>query len=431
MKIKIIDKYIFKELAKVFIISVSALTMVLYLDKFLFMAEMIVNRGVTIIEMCRIMLYISPSFLALTVPISVLVASVITFNQFSAHNEWTAMKACHLSFMQTMRPVIIFSTFAYIFASTIMLYALPWGNLSYKEIIYDIIKNRASIDIKPNIFNYDFKNIVLLAKNQEGQFRLSNVFIADSTQSKNPVIINAKEGLITPDPESLKIKLKLKNGAIHELSNTRSDYQKINFDTYELNLNLPDSERLEKEAIRGNRELSIDQLLKQINDFGNKGLPTSGVKVELSKKFSIPFTCLLFGLLGAPLGIHSSRSGKSGSFAMCVFVILFYYIGLIFMQNMGRAGEVEPYSSVWIPNITLLGIIIYTSYKMQKDLPFKLTTWIANWGVLSFEIIKTIYSKLIPLSHNQDIRPLKYSRNRQNLDETAKRIMGEKIKKIK
>ena len=142
MTIKIIDKYIIQELAKIFVISVGALTMVLYLDKFLFIAEMIVNRGVTFLEMCRIMLYISPSFLALTIPMSVLVASVVTFNQFSAHNEWTAMKACHLSFLQTMQPVLIFSVFTYILASTIMIYAVPWGNLAYKQVIYDIIKNR-------------------------------------------------------------------------------------------------------------------------------------------------------------------------------------------------------------------------------------------------------------------------------------------------
>ena len=66
MLIKIIDKYIIQELVKVFLISVGTLTMVLYLDKFLFMAEMIVNRGVSFLEMCLIMLYISPSFLALT-----------------------------------------------------------------------------------------------------------------------------------------------------------------------------------------------------------------------------------------------------------------------------------------------------------------------------------------------------------------------------
>jgi lipopolysaccharide export system permease protein len=431
MKIKIIDKYIIQELAKVFIISVGALTMVLYLDKFLFMAEMIVNRGVTFLEMCRIMFYISPSFLALTVPISVLVASVVTFNQFSAYNEWTAMKACHLSFLQTMRPVLIFSIFTYILAGTIIIYALPWGNLSYKQVIYDIIKNRASIDIKPNVFNYDFKNLVLLTKKREGQSHFIGIFIADSSHPKTTKIITANQAFIRTDSKSLKIKLELKNGTIHEMSKTRSNYQTINFDTYELNLSLPDTERLEKEAMVGNRELSLTQLLKQIDEFNKNGLPTHGIKVELSKKFSIPFTCLLFGLLGAPLGIHSSRSGKSGSFAMCISVILLYYVGLIFMQNMGRAGEVEPYSSVWIPNIILLAVIIYTSYKMQKDLPFRLTGWVANRAMMCYEIFMNISSKLLPSSHHQDIKPLRYGRNRQTLNETTKKILQEKMRNLK
>ena len=136
MKIKIIDKYIIQELAKVFIISVGALTMVLYLDKFLFIAEMIVNRGVTFLEMCRIMLYISPSFFALTVPMSVLAASVVAFNQFSAHNEWTAMKACHLSFLQTMRPVLIFSMLGADIKSVLILFSTSYILLYYSIYIF-------------------------------------------------------------------------------------------------------------------------------------------------------------------------------------------------------------------------------------------------------------------------------------------------------
>ena len=237
--------------------------------------------------------------------------------------------------------------------------------------------------------------------------------------------------MILPDSESLKIQLTLKNGTIHELSDTRIDYQTINFDTYELILSLPDTEHLQKEAMVGNRELSITQLVRQINDFKKKKLPTYGAKVELSKKFSIPFTCLLFGLLGAPLGIHSSRSGKSGSFAMCIVVILLYYVGLIFMQNMGRAGEVEPYSSVWIPNIILLTIIVYTSYKMQKDLPFKFTEWLADHAVISYDILKEVFSKLFPLPYRHRIKPIKYNKNRKQLDEAAKDIMKKKMNKLK
>ena len=176
MSINIIDRYILRELIKIFLITVGSLTTVLYLDKFLFIAENIVNRGVSILEVFLIMIYISPSYLALTVPISVLVASVATFNQFSASNEWVAMKSCHLSFMQTMRPVLIFSIFTYIVAVIIMVYALPWGNYAYKQKTYEIIKNRADINIKPNILNYDFKDLVILAKKREKKFQFIDIF---------------------------------------------------------------------------------------------------------------------------------------------------------------------------------------------------------------------------------------------------------------
>ena len=132
MSIHIIDRYILRELLKIFLITVGSLTTVLYLDKFLFIAENIINRGVSVVEVFLIMIYISPSYLSLTVPISVLFAAVATFNQFSASNEWVAMKSCHLSFLQIMKPVIIFSVIAYLISVIIMVYALLWGNYAYK-----------------------------------------------------------------------------------------------------------------------------------------------------------------------------------------------------------------------------------------------------------------------------------------------------------
>jgi len=396
MSINIIDRYILRELIKIFLITVGTLTTVLYLDKFLFIAENIVNRGVSILEVFLIMIYISPSYLALTVPISVLVASVATFNQFSASNEWVAMKSCHLSFMQTMRPVLIFSILTYIIAVIIMVYALPWGNFAYKQKTYEIIKNHADINIKPNILNYDFKDLVIIAKKREKKYLFRDVFIANSTQPKSPKIITANQAIILPNIELLKIRLKLTDGTIHESDDKLSEYQTISFDTYELNLSLPDTAQLEKEALIGHRELSISLLLKQIKDFEKKGLPTFAAKVELSKKFAIPFTCLLFGLLGAPLGIHSSRGGKSGSFATSIIVILLYYMGLIFAQNMGKSGQIEPYSSIWVPNIIMFFVIIYTSYKMQKDLPFNFTNRIVDNLSTIHKLLSPFYLKLRP-----------------------------------
>ena len=421
MSINIIDRYILRELIKVFLITVGALTAVLYLDKFLFIAENIVNRGVSILEVFLIMVYISPSYLALTIPISVLVASVATFNQFSASNEWVAMKSCHLSFMQTMRPVLIFSIFTYILAVIIMVYALPWGNFAYKQKTYEIIKNRANINIKPNILNYDFKDLVILAKKREKKFQFRDILIADTTQSKSPKIITANQAIVLPNIESLKIRLELRGGMIHELGDRVSEYQTINFDTYEINLSLPDTIQLEKEALVGHRELSVNLLLKQIKDFEKKGLPTFAAKVELSKKFAIPFTCLLFGLLGAPLGIHSSRGGKSGSFATSIMVILLYYMGLIFAQNMGKSGHVEPYSAIWVPNIIIFCVIAYTSYKMQKDLPFNFTNRLVDNVSTIHKLLSPFYLKLLPDTDDNRMKLLKYEASRQANEDSIKK----------
>ena len=413
MSINIIDRYILRELIKIFLITVGTLTTVLYLDKFLFIAENIVNRGVSILEVFLIMIYISPSYLALTVPISVLVASVATFNQFSASNEWVAMKSCHLSFMQTMRPVLIFSIFTYIVAVIIMVYALPWGNFAYKQKTYEIIKNRADINIKPNILNYDFKNLIFLVKEREKKFQFRDIFISDTTQSKSPKIITANQAIILPNIGSLKVRLKLTDGTIHELEDKISQYQTINFETYELTLSLPETAQLKKEALIGHRELSINLLLKQIKDFEKKGLPTFAAKVELSKKFAIPFTCLLFGVLGATLGIHSSRGGKSGGFAASIMVILLYYMGLIFAQNMGKSGQVEPYSSIWVPNIIIFFVIVYTSYKMQKDLPFNFTNKIIDKLSTIHKLLSPFYLKLLPSTNYNQIKSFKYEASRQ------------------
>jgi lipopolysaccharide export system permease protein len=418
-----IDRYIFRELTKVFIISAGATTALLYMDKFLFMAEMIINRGVSLMEMLLIMIYISPAFLSLTIPMSVLIASVVTFNQFSFYSEWVAMKACNMSFMRIMRPVFIFSIAAYILANTMMFYALPWGNQGYKQLIFDIIQNRANFDIKPNVFNQDFKNLVILVREKGSKVHMKGVFIADQTQPDSPQMISAREGMIIPDPESLRIQLQLKNGTIHQTSNMKGDYQTLNFDRYDLTLSLPDTEKLQREALSGNRELSLGKLMEKIEELEAKGLNTASAIVELSKKFSIPFTCLIFGIFGAPLGVKSSRSGKSGSFGTSIAIIVLYYLGLISMQNLGRVGEINPYISVWIPNIVFLALGSYLMIKMQKELPFKIFDQMVNIIEYFTKGIVRLIKAMIPVRKNNPASRTLRNSSPEALDKAARELL--------
>jgi len=368
---KIIHRYIFVETLKVFLLSTMFLTMVMFLDKAMFMTDLILNRGLTMLEVGRMVLYISPIFLSITIPISVLVASVMTFNQFSAENEFVVMKSCGWSFMYLLRPILLFSFLAYITTNIIIFYALPAGNQALKQMIFNIVKTRANIDIKPNVFNRNFDNMVLMIKEKNSPNSFKGVFIADNSSERSTKIILSEQGYILTDSANLRIQLQLRNGSIHDLAKQGEDYQIMKFDQYNLILDIPRTDQLKKKKILKPREMSVSELKQHIEDKEKVDSPDHTEKVELSKRFSIPFTCVLFGIIGAPLGITSRRSGKSGGFVFAILIILMYYVSVVLLQNIGRTGIINPYFSVWIPNIILVIVAIYVGYKTQREIPFR------------------------------------------------------------
>jgi lipopolysaccharide export system permease protein len=363
------------------------LTMVMFLDKAMFMTDLILNRGLSMLEVGQMVLYISPIFLSITIPISVLVAAVVAFNQFSAENELVVMKSCGWSFMYLLRPVLLFSFLAYITTNVIIFYALPLGNQALKQMIFEIVKTRANIDIKPNVFNRDFDNMVLMIKEKNGQNGFKGVFIADSSFKGSTKVILSEQGFIMTDPANLRIQLQLRNGSIHDLAKQGEDYQIMKFDRYDLTLDIPGTDQFKKKHILRPREMSISELRQQIKQNENSAWKDDVAKVELSKRFSIPLTCILFGVIGVPLGITSRRSGKSGGFVFAVLIILIYYVGLVLMQNFGRSGMINPYFSVWIPNIVLLIFTVYLSYKTQKEKPFRTLNTINEWTSVIWEYL--------------------------------------------
>src|SRR5262249_60652010 len=79
-------------------------------------------------------------------------------------------------------------------------------------------------------------------------------------------------------------------------------------------------------------------------------------RVEVHRKFSIPFACLVFAALGVPLGIQPSRSVHSRGFSISLVLIFVYYLLLTFGQHLGERGALPPTVAVWLPNAGLSGV---------------------------------------------------------------------------
>lgn len=367
-----INRYIFCELFIVFVIAIMATTSALFLDKLLYLTEVIISRGVSFYNVAKMITYIAPAFLVLTIPIGVLIASVVTFSRFSADSEITALKAGGISLYQLLVPVMALSFLAYILAEFMMIYGLPNGNQAFRELLFKILRTQANYEIKPKLFNDDFKNMVIYVdEKDENSPLMKGIFISETTEDGEYRIINAKEGTLIANKKAFVIQMNLTDGTIHRLGKDKKNYHTLKFKRYILEMEIPKPDDISGKLLRGNRELSISKLKEKIEKHKKDGISVSSELVELHKKFSIPFAALIFGLIGAPLGVKCSRTGKSGSFTISLSVIVFYYILLLFGESLGDTGKLHPFLAMWFPNFVVIIIAGYLVYKTANELPFK------------------------------------------------------------
>ncbi|MBF0273607.1 MAG: LPS export ABC transporter permease LptF [Nitrospinae bacterium] len=378
-------------MVKIFLLSVIVLTAVLFVDKILFLTEIITNKGIEFTKVILLITYVSPAFLVITVPMSLLAATLITFNRLTADSEMDAIKSAGVSFYRLLVPVIAFSVIVCMFNYYLMIIALPEGNKSFQTLIFDIIKKAASMQIKERVFNKNFGDFVLYidSKSSDG-LDIEGVFIYHNPKTGKAKLITAKKGQFIANPKSMKLQLNLKDGQIHNYVEERKAYQHLSFENYLLSLELNIDDGDGKRALKGNRDMSIKELLSKIKVLKKEGKDYNRELVSLNKIFSIPFACLLLGFIGAPLGLHSRRAGKSGGFAVSLIVILVYYLLLISGEGLGDAGKINPSIAMWTPNILIAIVGFYLVYKSATEKPFTMLRKIQ-------EMVEGFFIKIISL----------------------------------
>ena len=377
---RIISRLIFRELLGYFLLALLVFTFVLFLGRIFQLTELVVNKGVPFLVILRLLLVISPSFFLVTIPMALLLATVMTFSRMSADSEIIAMKATGISLYRQLAPVLLLSVLSYGASNYLIFYALPWSERSFMELRLELANSQAaSISVKARVFNDDFDGLVLYVHEMPSTERvMRGILISDNRSQENPQTIVAEEGVLIPDPETSRITLRLRAGAIHRPVPQEEKYQVINFETYDLSLEardlLGDAGKLE----RVGKNLSLYEIQEKLKRYGPEDRRYNGLLVEYYKKFSIPFATLILGFLGAPLGIKNTRSGKSGSFALSLFIIIFYYVFLTLGEGLGERAVVPIATALWFPNMVLGAIAIYAVTKVGRETPFKTFNWIGE-----------------------------------------------------
>ena len=319
------------------------------------------NKGISVWSILNLIAHLMPNFLLFTLPIALLIAILIAMGRFSADNEITALKTSGVSLLQIYYPVAVASLVTFFITVVIGYYLVPHSNFATKKLLFELAQQNATIGIKEKAFNANFRGLLFYADKipASGEY-MEGVLVSDRRLTGEPSTILAKKAYIVADPKTMIVKLRLADGSIHTVSPDLKNYRKIDFKIYDIHLDLSYTLAAISEEAKSSTEMSMTELLEKIKTPGLDAPVRRELSIEAHKKFSIPFSCIFFGLLAVPMGIRSHRAVKSRGFALGMMIVSAYYLLRIGGEALVETGYLPPSLGVWAPNIffTALGIFL-------------------------------------------------------------------------
>ncbi|HXX58306.1 MAG TPA: LptF/LptG family permease [Thermodesulfovibrionales bacterium] len=344
LRLKIIERALLKELTVTFLMSLLSLNFFLLMEKVLRLSRLLSGVGASLADMARILFYIQPQLMLLTIPMSLLLSALLTYGRMNADSELTALRAAGMPFRDICRPLFVLGTGCFLFGLLISFSISPLSASKLRDALIKIIMQRAPLAIEAGIFNTSFKDIVILVRDKPEPDRMRGIFIYDRRDKKEPKALTAREGRIYADSEN-NLSLFLKDGFVHIAKGEGS--LEIFFEGYKLSLNL-----MAEGPMRKNAEMTPGELLREAA--GKDRRDRISLLLEFHRRLSLPVLCFFLMFLGPPLALISGKSGRLGGLTIGLAVFTVFYIILVYAENTVRSGILPHYVGAWIP-IALLG----------------------------------------------------------------------------
>lgn len=356
---KLLDKYILKQIIEMFIMGVFVFTSIIFAsDTFITLIKQISLFGIPFKVALLMIILNLPSVVVLTIPMGVLLSTVMTLNKLSLASEITVLRACGIGLNRIAKPIFIFSVVMCICSFVINETIVPVATKYSKDLALWSLSQKNVPDGKENFVFKDISSDGVLKRlfyvgHCEDKI-LHNITVLDTSKEGTIQVLQAQEGKTTPAGWDFQ------RGAVYTVGQEGKVLNTTLFEDSTVKFGLDLSKQLNKNLAK---EMNFTKLIKFIAtnldtiDKEQRNI----IVIELFDKLALPITTIALVLIGVPLAITPPRVRYNRGFLFSILIIFAYYLIRALSISFGEAGTLPPFLAAWMPNIILasFGAILY------------------------------------------------------------------------
>lgn len=344
-----IDTYILKEFARNLVLIILSLIVLYLIVDFFQRIRMFISNGATLPQMTAYFIYSLPMILVQMTPVSVLLASLITFGILSRNCELVALRAAGVSLYRAATPLVLIAVGIAALSFMVSEFVTPWSNQRVKHTKYIEIQNRGQAGT--------FKQYQIWYRGKEGIYNfavfdphegvLRGIKINYLDRSMNMIkTIDAAEGywrdeawvfqdlMITTFPEGQFPSVERVASAVVDIPEKPPDFLAVQRE--------PD-------------EMGFAELGRFIAKIRSEGYDATPYRVDLHGKVAFPVVSILMAVLGLCFAARFERSGGvAQGIGIGIATGLSYWLFFAFAVSLGRSGVLPPMLSAWAANMVFL-----------------------------------------------------------------------------